>query len=295
MVHGDDLEDDYIPDSDLVIVSGEEDRGSDEEEEEFEEFQGIAQDIDLQPLGVQGNQPISKKRKRREKEKAKKAKKRKLGIEPEEAQLPSAACLSPADAALYLSTQQAKALSKLSLLELEDRKIPASCMADTTTYSGPRTLDHIENFISQTSPPLLRRLSQTPRYNGAPTLIFIAGAALRVADVARALRKFRGDKGGVVAKLFARHFKLQDHIAYLKRTKVGVAVGTPARLGQLLEADALALTALTHIFLDTTYRDAKKRSIMDIPETRDEVFLSVLGRAHVRAALHSGKIQLVLF
>jgi protein CMS1 len=86
------------------------------------------------------------------------------------------------------------------------------------------------------SPQLLRRLSQTPRYNGAPTLIFIAGAALRVADVARALRKFRGDKGGVVAKLFARHFKLQDHIAYLKRTKVGVAVGTPARLGQLLEA-----------------------------------------------------------
>lgn len=85
-------------------------------------------------------------------------------------------------------------------------------------------------------PQLLLRLSQKPRNNGAPTLIFIAGAALRVADVTRVLRKFRGVKGGEIAKLFARHFKLQEHIAYLKRTKVGVAVGTPARLGQLLEA-----------------------------------------------------------
>jgi hypothetical protein len=42
--------------------------------------------------------------------------------------LPSAACLSPADAALYLSTQQAKALLKLSQLELEDRKIPGWCL-----------------------------------------------------------------------------------------------------------------------------------------------------------------------
>ena len=85
-------------------------------------------------------------------------------------------------------------------------------------------------------PQLFLRLSQKPRNNGAPTLIFIASAALRVADVTRVLRKFRGDKGGEIAKLFARHFKLQEHIAYLKRTKVGVAVGTPARLGQLLEA-----------------------------------------------------------
>jgi protein CMS1 len=56
-----------------------------------------------------------------------------------------------------------------------------------------------------------------------------------VADVTRVLRKHRGSKGGEIAKLFARHFKLQEHIAYLKRTKVGVAVGTPGRLGQLLE------------------------------------------------------------
>ena len=74
MVHayGDDLEDDYVPDSDLVIVSGEEGRGgSDEEEEDYEEFQGIG---DLQSSEVQGDLSNSKKRKRKEKEKEKKAK-----------------------------------------------------------------------------------------------------------------------------------------------------------------------------------------------------------------------------
>lgn len=86
------------------------------------------------------------------------------------------------------------------------------------------------------APKLMVRLKQQPKFNGAPTLIFVAGAALRVADITRVLRKFKGEKGGDVAKLFAKHLKLQDHITYLRRTKVGVAVGTPERLGQLLEA-----------------------------------------------------------
>jgi protein CMS1 len=71
---------------------------------------------------------------------------------------------------------------------------------------------------------------------GAPTLIFVTGAALRVADVTRVLKdkKLRSEKGGEVAKLFAKHFKLDDHVTYLKRTKVGAAVGTPGRIGKLL-------------------------------------------------------------
>ena len=71
-------------------------------------------------------------------------------------------------------------------------------------------------------PTLKTRLAQRPKSPGSPTLIFIAGAALRVADVTRVLKdkKFRGDKGGDVAKLFARHFKLEEHVTYMKRTKL---------------------------------------------------------------------------
>ena len=57
-----------------------------------------------------------------------------------------------------------------------------------------------------------------------------------MADVTRVLKdkKLRGEKGGEVAKLFAKHFKLEDHVSYLKRTKVGTAVGTPGRIGKLI-------------------------------------------------------------
>ena len=104
-------------------------------------------------------------------------------------------------------------------------------------------------------PNLKIRLAQKSKDNGAPTLLFISGAALRVVDATRVLKSktLRGEKGGDVAKLFARHFKLEDHVAYLKRAKIGsgkifhsvntgrivniffTAVGTPGRIGKLLE------------------------------------------------------------
>jgi protein CMS1 len=80
------------------------------------------------------------------------------------------------------------------------------------------------------------RLSQKSKSPGAPTLLYVASAALRVADVTRVLKdkRLRGEKGGDVAKLFAKHFKLAQHVTYLKRTKIGSAIGTPGRLGKLL-------------------------------------------------------------
>jgi protein CMS1 len=47
-------------------------------------------------------------------------------------------------------------------------------------------------------------------------------------------KRLRGDKGGEVAKLFAKHFKISEHVTYLKRTKIGAAAGTPGRIGKLL-------------------------------------------------------------
>jgi len=79
-------------------------------------------------------------------------------------------------------------------------------------------------------------LAQKSKSNGSPTLLFVASAALRVADAARVLKdqRLRGEKGGEVAKLFAKHFKLSEHISYLRRTKIGSAAGTPGRIGKLL-------------------------------------------------------------
>ena len=48
-------------------------------------------------------------------------------------------------------------------------------------------------------------------------------------------KELRGEKGGDVAKLFAKHIKLEEHVAFLRRTKLAAAAGTPGRLGKLLE------------------------------------------------------------
>jgi len=157
---------------------------------------------------------------------------------------------------------------------------------------------------------------QRPKSNGAPTLIYVAAAALRVADVTRIFKdkRLRSDKSGEVAKLFAKHFKLSHHIDYLKRTKVGAAIGTPGRLGKLLNEtgkiylpiihcrivyscmiDTLNVSAVSHIILDITHKDAKKRNLLEIPETRRETFETVLGNSKIFKGIKEGKIQVVFF
>ncbi|KAH9483754.1 Protein CMS1 [Psilocybe cubensis] len=311
---GDDLEDDFVLD-DTVALSGDEgldnvvqlddedvfvDAGSDEGQDGEDDDDEYGNDNDHDNIASSTKDTDAaraKKRKRREKEKERKAKKIKLAEATEKIE-GSIASQSPQKLSDYLAAMQAKSFPKLSAIELDDLRIPESSIADTTAWTESRTLDGLVGFITKVLPSLRLRLSQKSKSNGAPTLLYIAGAALRVADVTRVLKnnKLQGDKGGDVAKLFAKHFKLAQHVAYLKRTKVGAAVGTPGRLGKLLnDTDALNVSALSHIILDITYKDAKNRNLLEIPETRDEVFQTVLNNELVLKGIKEGKIQVVLF
>jgi len=60
------------------------------------------------------------------------------------------------------------------------------------------------------APTLKTRLAQRPANKGSPTLLVLSSSALRAADLVRVLRPMSGTKGGEVAKLFAKHFKLQE-------------------------------------------------------------------------------------
>lgn len=48
-----------------------------------------------------------------------------------------------------------------------------------------------------------------------------------------------------VGKLFSKHFKLGEHVEYLNKTKVGVAVGTPGRIGKLFSETGTSLPPLS--------------------------------------------------
>ncbi len=47
--------------------------------------------------------------------------------------------------------------------------------------------------------------------------------------------------------------------------------------------------------LDISFQDTKKRTLLDIPETRDEVFKLIFGCEKIKDAILRGKIQIVLF
>ena len=57
----------------------------------------------------------------------------------------------------------------------------------------------------------------------------------------------------------------------------------------------LTLSALTHVIIDTSYQDVKKRSILDIPETREELFKHILSDRGILEGMRAGRIKLVLF
>ncbi|KAF8497081.1 U3-containing 90S pre-ribosomal complex subunit-domain containing protein [Russula emetica] len=305
---GDDLEDDFMPDETVALS----------EDEGFGSLVGDQDDVgtllsadeeekaEVKSPSERTKAPSEeKKRKRREKEKERKEKecppsnfKRKLNETTESGDLTSVALRSPGMISEYLAIMQARSFSKMSALELQDRHIPESSIVDTTTWTGSRSLDTLVDFIVQTVPLLHTRLLQRTKSPGAPTLLFLTGAALRVANVTRVLKNktLQGEKGAGAAKLFAKHFKLEEHVSYLKKTKIGTAVGTPGRVGKLLcDTDALSVSALTHIMLDVSFRDAKNRSLLDIPETRDELFKTVLGAPLVMERLKAGKLYIVLF
>jgi protein CMS1 len=99
-----------------------------------------------------------------------------------------------------------------------------------------------------------------------------------------------------IAKLFARHFKLSQHISYVKKTNIDIAVGTPGRIRALVEAEdgVLKLEKLRYFVIDANYTDGKKRTIFDIPETVKDVF-GVLTHNEIRKRIADGQLKVVFY
>jgi protein CMS1 len=97
-----------------------------------------------------------------------------------------------------------------------------------------------------------------------------------------------------VPQLFSRHHKLADHVSLCSKTPFNMAVATPDRLCKLIEADALLISSTTHLLLDVSHRDAKKQTLLDIPDTRVALFKALLANPKVMERLREGRLKLVL-
>ncbi|KAF7913942.1 uncharacterized protein EAF01_000348 [Botrytis porri] len=166
----------------------------------------------------------------------------------------------------YVASQTRRFESDLSSVELEDRYIPVSAVQDTTSWTKPRSLDNLPEFLEKFSDNTTKLWSASKK-NGSPHTIIVTAAGLRAADLARAVRKFQ-TKDVKVAKLFAKHIKLKDSIGFLKSSRTGIAVGTPQRLKDLMDGGSLAVDRLERIVIDASHIDQKKRGILEMKETQ---------------------------
>ncbi|CAI7664012.1 unnamed protein product [Penicillium pancosmium] len=191
--------------------------------------------------------------------------------------------------------QRAKKLDKeLSAVELSDLSIPESAFLDTTSFDQTRSLEQLPAFLKKFSPKGAD-LSKSSTKEGTPHTLVVSAAALRAADVVRALRPFQ-TKESIVGKLFAKHIKLEEAKQFLQRARTGIGAGTPQRLSDLLESGTLKVDELERIVIDGSHIDAKQRGLFDMKDTHLPL-LKLLTRPELkdRYGASKKKIQILMF
>lgn len=217
----------------------------------------------------------------------------------------------------YICAQQRRVYPSLSALELDEVRVSEHMLTETVSWDRERTLDTLAPFVTQCALVLTDvKKPLADSAPGAPRIVVVSGNAQRAADLVRPLRTLlpkedeppRKKRAGAsadeptdpsqptVAKLFARHFKADAQASWLKTQVAPIVVGTPHRLRQLIDMDALRLDDAAAIVIDHSWVDQKQRTIFDGPETRVAI-IDLIGQQRVREALRRAEkpCRLLLF
>lgn len=95
----------------------------------------------------------------------------------------------------------------------------ARTIYDSTSYTEPRKLDNLPAFLKKQFGALKPTSNKPP---GAPHTIVVTASGIRAADVCRSLKTGlpkQGIKDPKVEKLFAKHMKLAEQVASLKKNR----------------------------------------------------------------------------
>ena len=113
---------------------------------------------------------------------------------------------------------------------------------------------------------------------GAPLLLFVSSSAVRSLELVREAREGLG-QNCIVAKLFAKHMKIEKQRKFLSSHVCHIATGTPERLLQIIAKHNYISSSLKLVVLDWQRKDAKQRRLIDISENREP--LSFLLRQYI--------------
>lgn len=122
---------------------------------------------------------------------------------------------------------------------------------------------------------------------GFPIVLVICAGAKRAADVINSISK---DMKVKVAKLFAKHFKVQDQMDLLSRNHFPIAVGTPNRINKLIELGALKLSKLQFVLIDIA-QDTKSFTTLSLTDTRNDIYSTM--QLYIEPELNHLKLSLI--
>lgn len=126
----------------------------------------------------------------------------------------------------------------------------------------------------------------------SPLVLIVSSGGQRAADLLRETKDFRGEDCKC-AKLFAKHFKLDEQVKYLKKNVVHLGIGTPNRILKLIEEEGLDLSHTTHVIVDWKWRDAKTRQVSNMPGVKED--LLNLFQKYLFKRCKQKKLQIGLF
>jgi protein CMS1 len=188
----------------------------------------------------------------------------------------------------------------LSTVELEDKHLSQKIFDDTSDFEQPRKLDNLPSFLEHFSDSG-EELSSSSEQSSSPHTLVIAASGLRAADVTRSKSLpcpvwLNAERLGSGLYVNSNH-KILLLQSYLPNTsnsqklsimssaqsmlnlihqcvclispRIGIGIGTPQRLIDLLEKDAMKTKNLKRIVIDGSHLDQKKRSIFDMKELLD--------------------------
>lgn len=104
---------------------------------------------------------------------------------------------------------------------------------------------------------------------GCPIVLIVCASAQRASEIIKSVSaKLIKCK---IAKLYAKHFKVQEQIEMLSKEYYPIAVGTPNRLSKLIEMGSLSLKQTKIVLVDIT-ADAKKYNILTLNEIKQDFY-----------------------
>ncbi|CEP08384.1 hypothetical protein [Parasitella parasitica] len=189
----------------------------------------------------------------------------------------------------YLQDRQKLALPKLSAVELGEQVLPESHLVNNENFKQEHTLDALPNYV-KFGVAGHKKLAKKPAVLASPVALIVTHSAIRAVDLCRALKEFAST--AKVAKLFAKHFKIEDQIWFLEHESIHMGVGTPNRLQALVDQGHLKLDNLELLVIDTE-RNAKKFNIFDLQETTVDVIshlkynAATIGRSSTTAVINT--------